>query len=116
VRKVVIVGYDKAVLVEIACTADALDIANRLGAAPRYEIVLAGPVDRPMRCSSGLALVTPNRLDRRYTLAASSTLEYGAQSCGAPITFLRLNRQPPELLAQPPGSEVSPASPGPAHR
>ena len=63
-RKVVIVGYDNAVLVEIACTADALDIANRLGAAPRYEVVLAGPVDRPMRCSSGLALVAPNRLDR----------------------------------------------------
>ena len=63
-RKVVIVGYDNVVLVEIACTADALDIANRLGAAPRYEVVLAGPVDRPMRCSSGLALVAPNRLDR----------------------------------------------------
>ena len=46
-RKVVIVGYDNAVLVEIACTADALDIANRLGATPRYEIVLAGPVALP---------------------------------------------------------------------
>jgi transcriptional regulator GlxA family with amidase domain len=63
-RKVVIVGYHDAVLVEIACTTDALDIANRLGAAPHYDMVLAGPVDRPMRCSSGLTLVAPNRLDR----------------------------------------------------
>lgn len=63
-RKVVIVGYHDAVLVEIACTADALDIANRLGAAPRYELLLAGAVNRPMRCSSGLTLVAPQRLDR----------------------------------------------------
>jgi transcriptional regulator GlxA family with amidase domain len=62
--KVVIVGYHNAVLVEIACTADALDIANRLGAAPRYDMVLAGLVDRSMRCSSGLTLAIPNRLDR----------------------------------------------------
>jgi transcriptional regulator GlxA family with amidase domain len=63
-RRVVIVGYHDADLVEIACTADALDIANRLGAEPRYDFSLAGPVDRPMRCSSGLTLVAPDRLDR----------------------------------------------------
>jgi transcriptional regulator GlxA family with amidase domain len=63
-RKVVIVGYQDADIVEIACTADALDIANRLGAEPRYDFSLAAPLDGPVRSSSGLTLVTPNRLDR----------------------------------------------------
>jgi transcriptional regulator GlxA family with amidase domain len=63
-RRVVVVGYHNAVLVEIACTADALDIANRLGAAPRYDVVLAGTGGRPMHCSSGLTLLAPNRIDR----------------------------------------------------
>ena len=61
-RRIVIVGYDNAVLVEIACTADAFDIANRLGASPRYELMLAAPSARPMRCSSGLALCAPRAL------------------------------------------------------
>lgn len=63
-RKVVIVGYDNAVLVEIACTADAFDIANRLGATPPYKLTLAAPAQRPMRCSSGLALFAPRPLER----------------------------------------------------
>jgi transcriptional regulator GlxA family with amidase domain len=63
-RKVVILGYPDAVLVEIASTADAFDIANRLGATPRYNLTLAGPTQQPMRCSSGLTLLTSSRLDR----------------------------------------------------
>ena len=36
---------------------------------------------------------------RRYTLAASSTLEYGAQSCGVPITALRSPSPVPRTAA-----------------
>lgn len=63
-RKVVIVGYRDADLVEIAGAAEAFDIANRLGAAPAYQVRLAAPQDGLMHCSSGLTLVTPHRLDR----------------------------------------------------
>ncbi len=63
-RPVVIVGYNNVMLVEIACTADAFDVANRLGAAPGYQVRLAGAEPGPMHSSSGVTLVAPHRLDR----------------------------------------------------
>ncbi|RDI53357.1 GlxA family transcriptional regulator [Nocardia mexicana] len=63
-RPVVIVGYSDAMLLEIACTADAFDVANRLGATPGYRVRLAGPEQGPMHSSSGMTLLAPHRLDR----------------------------------------------------
>lgn len=62
-RRVVIIGYPDADLLDIACVADVLDGANRLGAQPRYEIRLASVDGQPVRCGSGLALTAHQRLD-----------------------------------------------------
>ncbi|WP_020672296.1 GlxA family transcriptional regulator [Amycolatopsis nigrescens] len=64
VRKVVIVGYQEADLLEIACLAEVLDAANGIGANPAYQTVLASQDGHPMRCGSGLTLADPHRLDR----------------------------------------------------
>jgi hypothetical protein len=51
-RRVVVVAYHDPVLVEIACEADALDIANRLRATPPYDLTLAAPTPQPVRCTA----------------------------------------------------------------
>ncbi|KRV51494.1 AraC family transcriptional regulator [Wenjunlia vitaminophila] len=56
-RHVVIVGFDDAEMLDIACPSDAMDAANRLGAARPYRVELASLGGRPVRCSSGLVLV-----------------------------------------------------------
>jgi transcriptional regulator GlxA family with amidase domain len=63
-RRVVIIGYPDAELLDIACVADVLECANRLGARPRYEIRLASVDGQPVRCGSGLTLTAQERLDQ----------------------------------------------------
>jgi transcriptional regulator GlxA family with amidase domain len=63
-RRVVIIGYQDAELLDIACPSDVLDAANKLGARPPYEIVLASVDGRPIRCESGLTLVAQLRVDQ----------------------------------------------------
>jgi transcriptional regulator GlxA family with amidase domain len=63
-RRVLIIGYPDAELLDIACPADVLDAANRLGARPRYEIRLASVDGRGVRCESGLTLAAQQRLDQ----------------------------------------------------
>nr|CTQ98426.1 Transcriptional regulator, AraC family [Kibdelosporangium sp. MJ126-NF4] len=60
----VIVGFDDADLLDIACPSEVLDAANRLGATPGYDVRLSNMDGRPMRCGSGLVLAAPHRLDR----------------------------------------------------
>ncbi|MER7117004.1 hypothetical protein ABT332_21200 [Saccharomonospora azurea] len=36
-RRVVLVAYDEAQLLDISCTTDVFDGANRLGVSPAYE-------------------------------------------------------------------------------
>ncbi|MEF3117617.1 GlxA family transcriptional regulator [Streptomyces chrestomyceticus] len=55
-RRVVIVGYDGAQILDIACPSGALDIANRYGAAPPYSIELGTLGRRAVHTSSGIAL------------------------------------------------------------
>lgn len=55
-RRVVIVGFDDAEMLDIACPSDAMDAANRLGASRPYRVELASLGGRAVRCSSGLAL------------------------------------------------------------
>ncbi|GAA2801144.1 GlxA family transcriptional regulator [Crossiella cryophila] len=63
-RRVVIIGYDQAELLDIACPSDVLDAANRLGVTPRYEIRLASMGGRAVRCASGLTLAAQVKLEQ----------------------------------------------------
>jgi hypothetical protein len=44
-KVILVVGYDGAELLDIACVTSSLDIANRIGANPPYRTVLATPGD-----------------------------------------------------------------------
>ena len=63
-RRVVVVGYDRCELLDIACVTSALDVANRLGATPAYEVVLATLRGASIRCDSGLEVTAQAQLER----------------------------------------------------
>ena len=63
-RRVAIVGYADAELLDIACPADVFDAANRLGARPPYDLQLASIDGRGISTSSGLTLQPHLRLDQ----------------------------------------------------
>ncbi|MEV6301409.1 GlxA family transcriptional regulator [Actinoplanes sp. NPDC051861] len=60
----VIVGYDGAELLDIACVTSALHIANRISAGPPYRTVLATLGQQPLECDSGLRLEAQAVLER----------------------------------------------------
>lgn len=55
-RRILIVAYDDAQILDIACPSGALDIANRYGAAPPYAIELGTLGRRAARSSAGIML------------------------------------------------------------
>jgi len=55
-RRVVVIGYEGAELVDIACVTTAFHLANRLGAAPPYAVSLATGGGADIRCETGLIL------------------------------------------------------------
>ncbi len=57
------VGYDGIEMIDVACVTSGFEHANRLGADPAYEVVLATPLGRPVRCDTGLELRGQGRLD-----------------------------------------------------
>lgn len=57
------VGYDGIELIDVACVTSGFEHANRLGADPAYEVVLATPVGRAVRSDTGLELRGQGRLD-----------------------------------------------------
>ncbi|MCC5576224.1 DJ-1/PfpI family protein [Microtetraspora sp. AC03309] len=63
-RRVVVVGYDDAELMDIAGVTTPLHVANRLGGQPPYRIGLATPGGRAITCGSGLVLQGQERLER----------------------------------------------------
>ncbi len=63
-RRVVIVGYDGAQILDVACPSGALGIANRYGAAPPYSIELGTLGRRAVHTSSGIALGAQQELGR----------------------------------------------------
>ncbi|NUR71432.1 MAG: helix-turn-helix domain-containing protein [Hamadaea sp.] len=63
-RVILVVGYDGAELLDIACVTSSLDIANRIGASPPYRTVLATPGGRPITCDSGLQLAGQTALEQ----------------------------------------------------
>lgn len=63
-RRVVFFVDDELELLDLAGPSDVLDAANRLGASPSYEIVVASPNGRPVRCSSGIRIGVDAAADR----------------------------------------------------
>jgi transcriptional regulator GlxA family with amidase domain len=63
-RVILVVGYDGAELIDIACVSSSLDIANRIGADPPYRVILASPGKRTLACDSGLRLQAEASLER----------------------------------------------------
>lgn len=55
-RLVVVVGYHGVELLDIACVTSSLDMANRMGAAPGYRMLLATPGRAAIECDSGLTM------------------------------------------------------------
>jgi transcriptional regulator GlxA family with amidase domain len=63
-RRVVVVGYDRCELLDIACVTSALDVANRHGCTPPYEVILATQGGATIRCDSGLEVAAQARLEQ----------------------------------------------------
>ncbi len=55
-HRVVVVGYDDAELLDIACVTTTLDAVRVINADLGYRLTLATPGGRPITCSSGLVL------------------------------------------------------------
>ncbi|HEY7486052.1 MAG TPA: helix-turn-helix domain-containing protein [Streptosporangiaceae bacterium] len=62
-RTIVVVGYDDAQLLDIACVTSTLDSAN-WGARRAYRVRLATPGGRPITCTGGLRLQGQESLER----------------------------------------------------
>ena len=63
-RQVVVVGYDEAELLDIASVTDTLDMANRLGARPAYQVRVSSPGGDPITCQAGARLLVHLALER----------------------------------------------------
>jgi transcriptional regulator GlxA family with amidase domain len=63
-RRVVVVAYHAAELLDIACVTSSLITANVHGGGPLYDVCLATPSGRPIICASGLTLQAQQALER----------------------------------------------------
>ncbi|MFI9271193.1 GlxA family transcriptional regulator [Kitasatospora sp. NPDC052896] len=63
-RHVLVIGYEQAELLDIACVVDTLSAANRLGAEPPYRVQLASPNKRPIHSAGGLVLAVHTGVER----------------------------------------------------
>ncbi|MFI0449608.1 GlxA family transcriptional regulator [Actinomadura sp. 6N118] len=63
-RRVVVVGYDAAELLDIASITTSLGIANLHGVTPAYHVRLATPGGHPITCGTGLTLLAQETLER----------------------------------------------------
>ncbi|NUR86119.1 MAG: helix-turn-helix domain-containing protein [Nonomuraea sp.] len=63
-RDFVIVGYDAAELLDIACVVSTLEMANWYGAQPYYRVRLATPGARPIDCGPTVTLQAGETLER----------------------------------------------------
>ncbi len=63
-------GYDGIELVDVACVTSGFVHANRLGAAPAYEVLLATTTGGTSRTDNGIDISVHRRLD---TITSRST-------------------------------------------
>jgi transcriptional regulator GlxA family with amidase domain len=63
-RRVLVVGYHAAELLDISCVTTAMTVANFLHGAELYRVVLATPGGRPIHTGSGLVLQAQDKLER----------------------------------------------------
>lgn len=63
-RKVVLVGYPAAELLDIACVTSTFSLVNDRTRERHYDVVLATPGGRPITCGSGLTLQGQEALER----------------------------------------------------
>lgn len=64
VRRVVIVGYHAAELLDISCVVSALQLANWLNGRQIYDVTLVSPGGKPIQTGTGLTLQSQGRLER----------------------------------------------------
>ncbi|MCG5217047.1 GlxA family transcriptional regulator [Streptosporangium sp. KLBMP 9127] len=64
VRRVVVVAYEAAGLLDIACVTSTLEEANWHGAAPPYEVRVATAGGHPVTCGTGLTVQAQQSLER----------------------------------------------------
>lgn len=93
-HRVVVVAYDEAELVDLACVTSALGLANRLGADPAYDVVVASVTGDPVACESGLVLQVQARLDQiRHTDTVIVSGGWGHQAAAAdPVLVQQVRR------------------------
>ena len=63
-RRVLVIGYHAAELLDIACVTTALTVANYLNGAALYRVAVAAPGGRPIHTGSGLTLQVHETLER----------------------------------------------------
>ena len=63
-RRVIVVGYHAAELLDISCVTTAMTVANYLHGTQLYRVVLATPGGRPIHTGSGLVVQAQDRLER----------------------------------------------------
>jgi transcriptional regulator GlxA family with amidase domain len=63
-RRVLMVGYPAAELLDIACVVTALQVANHLHGRAVYEVSLASPGGRPIHTGTGLTVQAQHSLER----------------------------------------------------
>ena len=98
VAQVVVVGYDGAELVDIACVTTALDLANRLGADPTYRVLLASVGGRAITCETGLTLRAQGTLGA--VRSVDTLVISGGRGHGAAANDTELVRQVRRLAAR----------------
>ncbi|MBF9131995.1 DJ-1/PfpI family protein [Plantactinospora sp. S1510] len=94
-KVILVVGYDGAELLDIACVTSSLDIANRIGANPPYRSVLATPGGHTITCDSGLRLHAQAALER-FTAPLDTLLVSGglghARAAAGPLLIAHVRR------------------------
>ncbi|MCK2221058.1 DJ-1/PfpI family protein [Actinomadura sp. ATCC 31491] len=63
-RRIIVVAYEAASLLDLACVTSTLEEANWHGAAPCYEVRVATPGGRPITCGTGLTVQAQLALER----------------------------------------------------
>jgi transcriptional regulator GlxA family with amidase domain len=94
-RRVTVVAYDAAELLDIACVTSTLVSANLYGAAPPYRVRLATPGGHPVTCGDGVTVQAHEVLERVTgpldTLVVSGGIGHQA-AAGDPLILAHVRR------------------------